>query len=765
MRFPAFPGRASLVVFLWCLAVVGAAATALSAHYPIADWLVWRYAVLAGWTTVFLLSCLAGGHVVVRRLSRGQWPFLEELLQSLAIGALLWGLLVFSFGLAGALYPYLFALLPLLFLGVGLPGLIPRVRHFAKVARRWRVAPRASALLLLSWAALAVGVALLYALILSPKALAYDAHWYHVAVAEQWAGVHAITRSSDGSSLASRPHLANWLYTWAFLWPQSSLWARIELALHLEFGLFLATLAAIPIALRTLLPRRRLWTGAAAALLLFPGIYVYDSTISGGADHILAFYALPVFLAWRRAYRAWSRRNCVALALLLAAAFLVKYQAVYFAAGIGVSFLVSATKSAVLRDRATLRRLGRGVLVMFVVGLVTTAPVWLTNAIWYGNPIFPFLVHLFPSHPWGPDVIDLPDYHDARWVGTGSLGHRLATSLWATLVFSFQSNDWPIFHGEWPVYGFLFSLLFPLAFFLKDARRAVPLVLMSLLGIFVWHFTYRQVRYLQALTPWLALVVACVLATGWRQGVIAKIGLSAVLLLQVFWGSDHPFLPSHAMVGGGTPFPFLLSLAASGYTHRWDIRNEVDADLPQLSAALPPGAKVLLHDRHVILGLEKDSIVDAAGIQSALSYRRFPSPRALYDALAAMGVTHVHWHPSSQGWDHPSSDLVFYDFAKHYLVDPRPADGGTVARMPSQPPTGDARYLRVGLARCNGVEIFTPIDLDTLLEGKGQPAPLREAASPALWVVDTACGPQPLPPGLVPVGSRGNWQFQAAPPR
>ncbi len=42
-------------------------------------------------------------------------------------------------------------------------------------------------------------------------------------------------------------------------------------------------------------------------LLLFPGVYLYDSNLHGGADHFAAFFALPIGLA---AQRDEARSRC-----------------------------------------------------------------------------------------------------------------------------------------------------------------------------------------------------------------------------------------------------------------------------------------------------------------------------------------------------------------------------------------------------------------------------------------------------------------------
>ena len=125
----------------------------------------------------------------------------------------------------------------------------------------------------------------------------------------------AVMRLSSNPILSS----AAWLYTWAFTLPGFDLAEHIVLSAHLEFFLFLATLAGIPLLVERLLPKSRV-RGAWAATFLFPGIFLYDSSLGVAADHVLAFWAVPIALTAFRFVRAWTPSRGVLLGAMLAGA-------------------------------------------------------------------------------------------------------------------------------------------------------------------------------------------------------------------------------------------------------------------------------------------------------------------------------------------------------------------------------------------------------------------------------------------------------------
>ena len=544
----------------------------------------------------------------------------------------------------------------------------------------------------------ALGVVALYLNLLTPSNIGYDTRWYHLPIAERYAATGTISRFSEGWFAGALPHFASLLYTWAFMIPGNGLFAKIEIAAHQEFVLFLATLAALPVATRWLL-RGREARLAWAALFLFPGILVYDSTLIAAADHVLAFWALPLLLAAARFRRSWSVSDALLLAAMAAGAWLTKYQSIYLLIPLGLAaviWAVIALRKFPLRFALSAPLGGGGLF------FALTSPHWLKNLIWYGNPVYPWLVHFFPSHPWNPDVDLSSTVEQSAFKPTGTLVHRLYESAVGTATFAFKAHDWPLFHGDWPVFGFLFTLLAPYLLLIRGAWRPRAVAAAAFAGVFIWYWTAHEDRYLQALLPWMAAVVAAVIWHLWRAGWMARLSVGTLLALQIVWGGDHWALPSHSMIGT-QPLRVTLDLLSDGFRGRFTERLAVPSAFVELGRTLPKRAVVLVHDTHLILGLDVKTVVDATGTQGALSYRRARSPRQLWEHLRALGVTHVMWPAGGGVGGAISDETVFSDFIQPYLSKARGFGDMQIIELPAAPPSavpfGPAVVLGCGVAK------------------------------------------------------------------
>ena len=131
----------------------------------------------------------------------------------------------------------------------------------------------------------------------------------------------SVHRFSEGFWMGAYPQLASYLYTWAFLLPVGTLFDRLELCAHVEFVLFLATLAQIPSLVRVILPRARAPL-AWVALFLFPGIFLYPSNLHAGADHIAAFWTVPIAVSFWLCWRNFTLRYALLFAITLSGAVL-----------------------------------------------------------------------------------------------------------------------------------------------------------------------------------------------------------------------------------------------------------------------------------------------------------------------------------------------------------------------------------------------------------------------------------------------------------
>jgi hypothetical protein len=557
------------------------------------------------------------------------------------------------------------------------------------------------------------GVLLLYANILIPENTAYDSRWYHLGIAEHYAAGGRIARFPEGWFMGAYPHLASLLYTWAFLIPGNGHFTRIELAAHLEFTLFLATLAAIPLLVEWLVPRARA-PMAWAALFLFPGILLYDSTLNAGADHILAFWAIPILLTLRRVQRTGRPADGLLFGAMLAGAVLTKYQAIYL-------LVVPCALLAVTSVRATLTASRRqrwqhlaGLLAAAGSALVLSSIHWLKNLIWYGDPLYPMLRAYLPVRPWVPGT-DPAIVQPPQWKATGALWERARDSLEAAFTFSFVPNNWITFHGKAPVFGFLFTVTIAVFPFLRGARRLWLVAAATMAGVFVWYWTYHQDRYLQALLPWMAASTAAVLVVVWRMGGAARAAAAALVGLQIIWGGDVYFFPTHAMLGT-TPIKPVVDHLSQGFRKNYRARFEWNDPFVKIGPLIPAGSTVLIHERHERVGLGAPGVTDAPGTQGGISYTALGSPAAVQRHLRGYGVTHLLWAAgSARGWDRFSNDLVFFDFALNHGVDPQTQAGFTVAAMPREMPAAREEPAMVAIAQCRGVARVALPEVDASL--------------------------------------------------
>ena len=155
---------------------------------------------------------------------------------------------------------------------------------------RKRSHPTHSPLALLAVSFGAICLAMIYFSILSPLNASWDSRWYHLPIAEQYASAGRVFRFGEGWALGTYPQLASLLYAWGFMLPKAQLFDRIVLCAHVEFSIFVWTVAAVPVLAKRALPahlgtRLRL-RGGWAAMFLFPGLFLYDSSLNLGADHI-----------------------------------------------------------------------------------------------------------------------------------------------------------------------------------------------------------------------------------------------------------------------------------------------------------------------------------------------------------------------------------------------------------------------------------------------------------------------------------------------
>lgn len=657
-------------------------------YYPIKEWLFVRYA--GYWLACFYwgAGCLSAGHFVTRRLSPTPLPLRDHLAVAFAVGVVVY---YFVTSVAGLFYLYkswYFWLAPLLLFAVGARDLVRTLRRARRHLRAARTRSRAAPWWVLPIVVFGLlGLGMVYFLILTPENVQFDSRWKHFALAEQYAVTGGVRRFPEGWTVETNPHLATYVYLYGFLLPFGQLFDRVELAAHLEFFVFAASVFSISSLARRLVPGSRI-RHAWAARFLFPGVFLYDSSVSGGADHIAAVFVVPMFLVLLKSMRDLSWKNLALFGALVAGAVMVKLTCLLMFVPVAALALIIKAIIVLVKPRrpGERTRVIVGVLASLGTALLVTSTFWAKNWWWYGDPIYPSLYKVLTLRPWTEDAPDLfvwayQDYQfwrpDRNWEG-------IKKTLIALVTFSFDPNDYPRYHGNVPVFGSLFTLLLAVPLFFKKMGRMWLLVGSVHAAILVWYWVHHQDRYLQPLVPWMAAYVAAALVLMWRTGIVTRIAGGALVAYQIAWGGDVYFIATHAMVG--SPVKASVDLLSSGY-RKDPNRFKTYSKWVELGKKFPKGARVLLHDNHVHLGIAASTVSDWNAWQYGMSYGRRPSPGETYDLLREMEVTHLAWESRSQGWDTIAGDIVFYDFALNATDDRATAGGFELGTMPKARPT------------------------------------------------------------------------------
>jgi hypothetical protein len=673
--------RAGLLTFALVSAFV-LFALRVSEFYPIKHWLFWRH--LKYWALCSAVACasLTSGLRVVAALGGSALSFGENLLLSFASGLLLFSLGIFVGGILGLLGPVFFFAWPALL--TLLAGRAPWLT-LGRAARRLLVAARTTGptfwprtpLEAARAALLLLGLVGIYLQVLTPDNVAFDARWYHLGIAEQYAVRGAIRPFPEGWYLGAYPQLATWLYTWAFLQP-GSVFDRVALASHLEWLVFLATVPGIGLLARHILGKRVRWMGA--ALFLFPSLYLYDTNLSSSADHIAAFWAVPLLVGTLFALEAPSTKRVVLASLPAAGLLLTRYQAIY---------LLVPVSMFVLLQLARARRLA---LIGPAVGamLVLTAPHWLKNLIFYGDPLYPMLHKYLPAHPLHRNAADamLGSLVPTPFISTGSFGHRVLETLYALPTFAFVPHNWDNLDLPQPTFGSLFTLLGLALPFIPNAKRIWLLLGGCYLGVAIWYWTNHQDRFLQTLLPWMAACVVALCVRIWQLGLLPRVALSALVGLQLVWGADFYFSPNHTVFDDSILVATTKHLRA-GMKHQYNDRFRHWKDFDKLNELLPRNAVVLMHNGDFRLGLERMAVTDQYGYQGAISYRELGNPSAVWRAWHDLGVTHVYWPRSENknaGSDERARETVFREAVKRVTERRVRVPGSFLAELSTQPP-------------------------------------------------------------------------------
>jgi hypothetical protein len=743
---PAWRERLSTV--LLCLALVAAIGIFLGVvhqHYPIPSWLFWHYFLVASLAAVWAISCASAGCFLLTRFTLRPSSGGADLVLAFPLGVFAFQLAIFLLGLAGLLNIYVFVLLPLVFVVLGLGQL-------REISRSWRHLVRVRTLPDLAVLVFGAGaLAVLYFQMLSPTVFSWDARWYHLPIAQQYALEGSVRAFPEGWWLAAYPHSASLVYTWAFLLPSSLPFHKLELCAHLELAVFLATIASIPTLVRTLVPDASA-RGTWVTIFLFPGIFLYDGNLHAGADHMAALWCIPLVLTLVRVWKSWAVRDGILFGAMAAAVVLSKYSAWGILMFPAILFLSRAGWLTWRRLRGGQQPVWGTLLACTAASLLLSAPHWLKNWMWYGDPLFPVLYRWLHVHPWSAESPSLWRVFMSFQFPPSPGWQGVKDALLSTITFSFKPNNWWSFHRDVPIFGSLFTLTTMCLLFVRAGIRLWLTCVGVMVAIVFWYMTNHQDRYLQAWLPIMAATTAATLILIWRRRHLVVRALVVVLVaLQMIWGGDVPFFPTHNLAYD-SPMRIHSNFLASGFTHA-DHRLRPYGAMGEIGEILPRDSRLLVHELQLTLGLGVRLVQDIW--QGRISYPALKSPSAIYAELSSLGVTHMIWETEhATGWNSIASDLAFLGFALNYGEMPVSIDKYTVARLPATAPPPGLRD-KVAMLTCQGPYSAGIYSVGNLIVPEpGQPwaqpeAPIGDLANTlrdaGFLVVDSKCS-SALPP-------------------
>lgn len=263
----------SVLSLLLCLGVLFFVPEAVVLAHPIGQWLLWDYLMIWVWQSFLCAACLSTGALIVTKCLKLDFAFSERCsaeycVVSMATGVVFFVLAMYVGGALRWFGPAFAVLLPFCML---VPALMRPVRLWRVLNVVLSQSRTRSMMSRLAWLFGVCAALLLYLQTATPDAIAYDASWSHLTVAEDYAREGRII-PFETNTPKNLPHLSSILYTWSFLLPGLRHpvlhWMSAQ---HTEVLLFGWTLVGVAAAVRFMLPESRA-SGVWAVFFLFPGI-------------------------------------------------------------------------------------------------------------------------------------------------------------------------------------------------------------------------------------------------------------------------------------------------------------------------------------------------------------------------------------------------------------------------------------------------------------------------------------------------------------
>ncbi len=482
---------------------------------------------------------------LIAPIARKDWA--DRLILGIALGLGALALLTLSLGMLHLLHPLAaYGLLvgsTLLFVPTWLRSIAPDINAAKSwLCETWKERDLRFGALVASSLAICLWGGLVWAI---APSIHYDSLAYHLSAPATYVQQHAIVEIS-GQYRSYLAHYAEMLYTLALLLAGQPLPALI----HLTFGLLAVALILV------LGWRIGGWrVGLLAALLFYSVPLVTWESGTAYNDLVVVLYAAASMYAALRWWLTDEPDWLIVAGLMGGLAFGTKISASVLLAPLALLLCCAMT----YRHGISLRSL-TGLLRFGLPALALAAPWLIRDALWAGNPVFPFLTGLFPGSKWQPQTISSGLYRR----GGGILAFlRLPWDL----VVHGHTFDTQMADG---IAGGIPLLALPWLYIGCRPRRRVTTALLSLtgLGVGVWFMVVQNLRYLLPFLPCLALLASLNIDTlwthlsgRWHKRWLFPIGVAALLLYAGATRLAH--IPNLWQIPDRYPYRYVFGLEKS----------------------------------------------------------------------------------------------------------------------------------------------------------------------------------------------------------
>lgn len=566
-------------------------------------------------TLLFAVGAACLGHLLLRKLTPGCDPALRVGLSGLvglgAIGSLTLfiGLMPGGLGIAGMSLVVVVALTSLAW--------VVRIGAYRISAKR----PEGFPLLML----LAILLALIFALVgvLSPSdAIDWDALAYHLAVPKLWLAAGHITPISFIHH-SNFPGAVDYLYIWGLLWGGESGAKAFTLAFHC-FGIF----AVFGFARQVYGEMSAWWATLAWAtmpvVLWLSGTAYID--VQNGLYAGLGILFASLWLRDRRGEFAWLSGVMLGLA---AGSKYTGLQTIFAVACVVLIALILSRSAGSWRS----------LLLMGGLAVCIASPWYVKNALWTGNPVYPFFYGVLGGDHWSPwqarvyteeqQSFGVGAVHPPGRISPLRIGH-------AILGLAYQPgryiNPSPTTGGGFPIGAVGFVVVASLLIWLFSGR-AGPLegatLATVLLSLAMWFVLSEQSRYIIALGVPLSVLAGGAVARLRAGPVLA--GAIAVQTVATFYVFKTQRFDAQIQVATGKVSRADYLAATVPFYEPAEFLNQE-----------AKGGRVALYDEVFGFVLDVPYLWANPGHSNELGYASMKTGADLISALRGEGVTDVY---------------------------------------------------------------------------------------------------------------------------